>query len=234
MNVLLVEDDPVTAAIIEFTLQRNNFAFDSTALGRVAIAQARLCVYDVIILDLVLPDIHGYEVLRQLRAAGVRTPVLILSGLSDVDDKVKGLGLGADDFMTKPFAPSELIARLQAVVRRSQGHAEPRVCTGEMVVNLDSRTVAVGDHSVHVTPKEYEILEILSLRKGTTLTKEFLLHQLYGGLSEPGIKIIDVFVSRLRKKLAEVSGGNAYIETVQSRGFVLRDPVERAAVRQVA
>jgi two-component system cell cycle response regulator CtrA len=223
MYALLVEDDPVSAATIEFTLQRENFECDSTALGKVALLQARLCPYDIVILDLGLPDIDGYEVLHQLRAAAVKTPVLILSGLNAVDDKVKGLRLGADDFLTKPFAPGELIARIRAIIRRATGHSASEIRTGELVLNLDTRTAAIGDRPLDLTPKEYAVLELLSLRKGTTLAKQYLFQQLYPGLHEPGIKIIDVFVSRMRKKLAQASGGEPYIETVQGRGFVLRD-----------
>jgi two-component system cell cycle response regulator CtrA len=231
MNVLLVEDDPITAAKIEFILEGENFAFDSTALGETAIEQGKLGIYDIIILDLLLPDMDGYEVLRQLRAARVHTPVLILSGLHGTDDKVKGLRLGADDFLTKPFEARELIARIQAVVRRSKRLPVTTIRTGEMLVNLDSGTVAVGGQPVPFTPKEYSIVELLSLRKGMALTKEFLLHQLYGGFNEPGIRIIDVFISKVRNKLAQATGGNPVIETARGSGFVLRDPVERAPER---
>jgi two-component system, cell cycle response regulator CtrA len=172
-----------------------------------------------------LPDIEGYEVLRRMRAARVRTPILILSGLADLDHKIKGLGFGADDFLTKPFDRRELIARIQAIVRRSKGHSESTIRTGKLVVNLDTRVVSVDDQPVHLTAKEYGILELLSLRKGTTLTKEMFLDHLYGGIDEPELKIIDVFVCKLRKKLAQATGGSHYIETVWGRGYVVRDPV---------
>ena len=229
MNVLLVEDDPVTAAKIEFILEGEEFAFDTTALGEIAIEQGKLGTYDVVILDLLLPDMDGYEVLRRLRAARVHTPVLILSGLHETDDKVKGFRSGADDFLTKPFEARELIARIYAVVRRSKRLPVSAIRTGEMLVDLDSRTVTIGGRPIHFTPKEYEIVELLTQRKGTALSKEFLLHQLYGGRHGPGLKIIDVFVSKVRSKLAHATGGNAVIETVRGSGFVLRDPVERAA-----
>ena len=234
MNVLLVEDDPITAAKVEFILEGENFAVDSTALGEMAIEHGKLGSHDIVILDLVLPDMDGYEVLRQLRAARVHTPVLILSGLHETDDKIKGLRLGADDFLTKPFEARELIARIHAVVRRSKRLPASAIRTGEMVVNLDSRTVAVGGRPVPLTPKEYAIVEILSLRKGTALTKEFLLHQLYPGLQEPGLQIINVFISKVRNKLAQATGGDAVIETVRGSGFVLRDPVDTLPERQRA
>ncbi|HEV2334926.1 MAG TPA: response regulator transcription factor [Stellaceae bacterium] len=231
MRVLLVEDDAATAASIELMLKRESFICDTTDLGEDGLEIGKLYDYDIIILDLMLPDIDGYEVLRRLRAARVLTPILILSGLAELDHKIKGLGFGADDFLTKPFDRRELIARMQAIVRRSKGHAESTICTGKLVVNIDSRLVTVDDHPLHLTAKEYGILELLSLRKGTTLTKEMFLNHLYGGMDEPELKIIDVFVCKLRKKLATATGGSHYIETVWGRGYVLRDPVEAAPER---
>jgi two-component system cell cycle response regulator CtrA len=228
MRVLLVEDDAATAASIELMLKRESFICDTTDLGEDGLEIGKLYDYDIIILDLMLPDMDGYEVLRRLRAARVRTPILILSGLSELDHKIKGLGFGADDFLTKPFDRRELIARIQAIIRRSKGHAESTIRTGKLVISLDSRLVAVDDHPLHLTAKEYGILELLSLRKGTTLTKEMFLNHLYGGMDEPELKIIDVFICKLRKKLATATGGEHYIETVWGRGYVLRDPVETA------
>ncbi|HEX2592190.1 MAG TPA: response regulator transcription factor, partial [Rhizomicrobium sp.] len=184
----------------------------------------KLYDYDIIILDLMLPDIDGYEVLRRLRAARVRTPILILSGLAELDYKLKGLGFGADDFLTKPFDRRELLARIQAIVRRSKGHAASEIRTGKLSVNLDSRTVLANQKLLHLTVKEYGIIELLSLRKGMTLTKEMFLNHLYGGMDEPELKIIDVFICKLRKKLAAATNGDNYIETVWGRGYVLRDP----------
>src|SRR5436305_12453080 len=234
MHILVGEDDVGTAAKIELVLQDENFLCDTTHLGEVAVDRGKVLDYDIIILDLMLPDMTGYEVLRQLRAAGVHTPVLILSGLGEVDDKVKGLSFGADDFLSKPFEQRELIARIHAIVRRSKGHAASAVRTGKLLVNLDSRTALIGDQRLHISPKEYAILELLSLRKGTTLTKEFLLHELYAGMDEPDLRIIDVFVCKLRRKLAKATGGEHYIETVRGRGYLLRDPIEAAPALQRA
>jgi two-component system cell cycle response regulator CtrA len=194
-------------------------------MGEDGLEIGKLYDYDIIILDLMLPDMDGYEVLRRLRAARVKTPILILSGLSGLDDKIKGLGVGADDYLTKPFDKRELVARIQAIVRRSKGHSDSVISTGKLTVNLDTRTVEVEGQPLHLTGKEYGILELLSLRKGTTLTKEMFLNHLYGGMDEPELKIIDVFVCKLRKKLATATGGDNYIETVWGRGYVLRDPV---------
>ena len=224
MRVLLVEDDPSTAKAIELSLASEGIICDSTELGEEGLEIGRIYDYDIIILDLMLPDIDGYEVLRRFRAAKITTPILILSGLSGPDQKIKGLGYGADDYLTKPFNKGELIARIQAIVRRSKGHSESVIRTGKLVVNLDTRSVEVDAKPVHLTSKEYAILELLSLRKGSTLTKEMFLNHLYGGIDEPELKIIDVFVCKLRKKLSEASGGENYIETVWGRGYVLKEP----------
>ena len=229
MRVLLIEDDSAMARSIELMLRSETFNVYTTDLGEEGIDLGKLYDYDIIVLDLQLPDMSGFEVLRALRVAKVQTPVLILSGNAIVEAKVKALGFGADDYMTKPFHKDELIARIQAVVRRSQGHSQSVITTGKLTVNLDAKTVEVDGSRVHLTGKEYQMLELLSLRKGTTLTKEMFLNHLYGGMDEPELKIIDVFICKLRKKLAAATSGDNYIETVWGRGYVLRDPAEEVA-----
>lgn len=224
MRVLLVEDDPATAKSIQMMLEGSGIVVDSTDLGEDGLEIGRLYEYDLIILDLMLPDMNGMEVLRRLRDSKIDTPVLILSGLDGPDKKIKGLRTGADDYLTKPFDKGELMARVQAIVRRSQGHSQSIIKTGKLAVNLNARTVEVDGRILHLTGKEYGILELLSLRKGTTLTKEMFLNHLYNGIDEPELKIIDVFICKLRKKLATATGGDNYIETVWGRGYVLRDP----------
>ena len=224
MRILLVEDDPTTQQSIQMMLETASMVVDATDLGEDGLEIGKLYDYDLIILDLMLPDIDGMEVLRRLRDARVVTPVLILSGLTESENKVKGLAGGADDYLTKPFNKSELIARIHAIVRRSQGHSQSMIETGKLSVNLDARSVEVNGQFVHLTGKEYAILELLSLRKGTTLTKEMFLNHLYGGMDEPELKIIDVFICKLRKKLTTATVGENYIETVWGRGYVMRDP----------
>jgi two-component system, cell cycle response regulator CtrA len=223
MRVLLIEDDTATAQSIELMLKSEGFNVYTTDLGEEGVDLGKLYDYDIILLDLNLPDMSGYEVLKSLRVSKVGTPILILSGLAGIEDKVKGLGFGADDYMTKPFHKDELVARIHAVVRRSKGHAQSVILTGELLVNLDTKTVEVGGQRVHLTGKEYQMLELLSLRKGTTLTKEMFLNHLYGGMDEPELKIIDVFICKLRKKLANAAEGKNFIETVWGRGYVLRE-----------
>lgn len=228
MRVLLIEDDNHTAQGIEMMLKSEGFNVYSTDLGEDGVDLGKLYDYDIILLDLHLPDMTGFDVLKQLRVARVNTPVLILSGNFDLDAKVRGLGYGADDYVTKPFAKDELIARINAIVRRSKGHAQSVIKTGAVTVNLDAKTVEANGQRVHLTGKEYQMLELLSLRKGTTLTKEMFLNHLYDGRDEPELKIIDVFICKLRKKL-EAAAGDHYIETVWGRGYVLRDPKEEKA-----
>jgi two-component system cell cycle response regulator CtrA len=229
MRVLLIEDDSATAQSIELMLKSEGFNIYTTDLGEEGVDLGKIYDYDLILLDLNLPDMSGLDVLRQLRVAKINTPIMILSGSTEIDTKVKTFGGGADDYLTKPFHKDELIARIHAVVRRSKGHAQSVITTGDILVNLDAKTVEVNGSRVHLTGKEYQMLELLSLRKGTTLTKEMFLNHLYGGMDEPELKIIDVFICKLRKKLSAATGGQNHIETVWGRGYVLRDPNEMGA-----
>ena len=234
MRILLVEDDPSTSRSIELMLTHANLNVYCTDMGEDGIDLAKLYDYDLILLDLNLPDMSGHEVLRQLRLARIDTPILILSGSDDTESKIKGFGFGADDYLTKPFHREELVARIHAIIRRSKGHSQSVIKTGMVNVNLDAKTVDVDGLTVHLTGKEYQMLELLSLRKGTTLTKEMFLNHLYGGMDEPELKIIDVFICKLRKKLAEATGGANYIETVWGRGYVLREPMAVSMPRLAA
>jgi two-component system cell cycle response regulator CtrA len=228
MRVLLIEDDPAVTRSLELGLRRHGFNVYSTPLGEEGINIGRLYEQDVILLDLNLPDMGGLEVVRRLRAAKTATPIMILSASTEVETKVKTFGVGADDYLTKPVNREELVARIHAVVRRSRGHAQSEITTGEIAVNLDGKTVTVKGQRVHLTGKEYRMLELLSLRRGTTLTKDMFLNYLYGGRDEPEAKIIDVFICKLRKKLGALTD-EAYIETVWGRGYTLRDPLAETA-----
>jgi two-component system, cell cycle response regulator CtrA len=223
MRVLLIEDDATVAQSIELMLKSENFNTYTTDLGEEGVDLGKLYDYDIILLDLNLPDMSGYEVLRSLRVAKVTTPILVLSGMGSTEDKVKGLGFGADDYLTKPFHKDELVARIHAIVRRSKGHAQSTITIDDLVVDLDEKMAAVGGKRIPLTTKEYQMLELLGLRKGTTITKEMFLNHLYGGMDEPELKIIDVFICKLRKKLANASQGKNYIETIWGRGYVLRE-----------
>jgi two-component system, cell cycle response regulator CtrA len=223
MRVLLVEDDMIVARGVSLALRAAAMIVDTADTGEESLELARLYDYDIVVLDLMLPDMEGYEVVRRLRAARIETPVLILSGLNRPQAKVRGFGMGADDYITKPFDQHELVARIQAIVRRAKGFSHPTLNVGPLTLNLGSREVLVDGRNVHLTGKEYAVLELLTLRKGVVLTKEAFLNHLYGGMDEPEVKIIDVFICKLRKKLAQAGAGEL-IGTVWGRGYVMRDP----------
>jgi two-component system, cell cycle response regulator CtrA len=223
MRILLIEDDLIAARGVILMLKAGGAVVDHADTGEEGLELARHYDYDIVVLDLMLPDIEGFEVVRRMRIARNDTPVLILSGLSRPQAKVKGLGLGADDFITKPFDKAELLARMQAIVRRSKGFSQPSLRVGPLQLNLDSHEVLVGGQQAQLTGKEYAILELLVLCKGMVLTKEAFLNHLYGGMDEPEMKIIDVFICKLRKKLA-AAGADNLIGTVWGRGYMIREP----------
>jgi two-component system cell cycle response regulator CtrA len=223
---MLIEDEPTTAKAIELMLVAEGFDVDSTDLGEEGVDWGKRRYHDIVLLDLNLPDMHGYEVLKSLREAMVNTPVLIISGIGDIDSKVCCFGVGADDYVTKPFHRDELVARIHAIANRSRSHAQTVIRTGRLTVNLDAKTAAFDGMTIPLTGKEYQILELLSLRKGTTLSKEMFLHHLYNGMDEPELKIIDVFICKLRKKLAQADGSFNCIETVWGHGYKMREPEE--------
>ncbi|AZL15233.1 response regulator transcription factor CtrA [Rickettsiales endosymbiont of Stachyamoeba lipophora] len=236
MKVLIIEDDRPTAMSLQLLLESDGIKYDTAHLGEEGLQISKVYNgnYDLIILDLMLPDINGYEVLLRLRNNKIKTPVMILSGLTNSEQKVKGFGFGADDYVTKPFDRSELLARIHAIVRRSKGYSESVIRFDQVAINIDTRTVEVNSQPLHLTSKEYAILELLAMRKGTVLTKEMFLNHLYGGIDEPELKIIDVFVCKLRKKLSDAAGGRNYIETVWGRGYMLREnPVDADPIENV-
>ena len=231
MRVLLIGQPVATAADVKMMLIRENFICDTTDLSEDGLEISKLRNYDVILFDLSVPNIDGYPVLRRLRRACVHAPVLILSGVAALDQRLKGLGFGDDDLLTNLCDHRQLIARIEAIASRSKDQCDATIRTGKLVVNLDTRVISVDDRPIHLTGKEYGILELLSLHKGTTMTKEMFLNHLYGGIDEPELKIIDVFVCKLRKKLAQATGGKHYIETIWGRGHMLRDPEPSTEVR---
>lgn len=223
MRVLLVEEDLSAARSITQMLKAAGAVVDQTDSGADSLELLRHYEYDIVLLDLALPDMEGCEVVRRMRVTRNDTPVVVLSSIALPQARVKALSLGADDFITKPFDKGELLARMQAIFRRSKGFSQPTVKIGRMELNLDSREVLVDGRVVRLTGKEYAILELLVLRKGMVLTKEAFLNHLYGGMDEPEVKIIDVFVCKLRKKLTKAGAGGV-VGTVWGRGYMVREP----------
>jgi two-component system cell cycle response regulator CtrA len=224
VRTLLIEDDRAAARTTELLLTTAGFNVYVTDEGEEGVELAKLYDYDIILLDLNLPDMDGFDVLRSLRQARIETPIMIVSGTAGIDAKVKTLSVGADDYMTKPFHKDELVARIHAIARRARGHSESVIRTGQLAVNIGSRTVEMAGQPLHVTSREFQILELLSLRKGTTVTKQMFMNHLYGGLHEPELKIIDVFICKLRRKMLEATKGERHIETVWGGGYMLREP----------
>lgn len=222
MRVLIVEDDGSSNRSLASLLRSNGVIVDQVDRGDEALELVRHYDYDVVLADLVLPDMEGYDIVRRMRSARIETPVIIQATLVRPQARVKAFAIGADDFITKPFDHAELFARMQAIVRRSKGYSQPMLRCGPLQLNLDSHEVLVSGSPVHLTGKEYAILELLVLRKGMVLTKEVFLNHLYGGMDEPEMKIIDVFICKLRKKLAEAGAPNV-IGTVWGRGYMVRD-----------
>ena len=226
LNILVVEDEDAIREMLIMALTQGELNVTAVASAEAALRALADQSIDLIVLDWMLPGISGVELARRLKqdATYKQLPIILLTARAEENDKIRGLEIGADDYMTKPFHREELVARIHAIIRRSKGHSQSVIRTGRVCVNLDAKTVDVEGKTVHLTGKEYQMLELLSLRKGTTLTKEMFLNHLYGGMDEPELKIIDVFICKLRKKLAEATGGQNYIETVWGRGYVLRDP----------
>lgn len=224
MKILVVEDDGLMAQAIAAMLAKEHFNVTIVNDGQAALDMMTSYSFDAVLLDMRLKRESGLDVLRIARQQGVAIPVLILSGDAELATKVTALGAGADDYITKPFKIAELSARIAAVVRRNNGHISECVQIGEMTIDLTARTVTAKGAQVTLTCKEYDLLEALALRKGRTQEKETLLSLLYGGMDEPNIKIIDVFVCKLRKKLSDALGGVCPIQTVWGRGYVLHDP----------
>ena len=227
MRVLVIEADPIASRGLTELLRSGGAVVEHAATGDDGLDLVRHYEFDLVLVDLALPDGDGTEVVRRMRAARIETPAVVTSTQTRAEIKVRAFGAGADDFICKPYDPVETQARLRAIMRRSKGYSQPTLVLGSLQLSLDSREVTVAGRPVHLTGKEYAILELLVLRKGMVLTKEAFLNQLYGGMDEPEMKIIDVFICKLRKKLAEAGAPNL-IGTVWGRGYMVRDPAPAA------
>ena len=236
MRVLLIEDDSATAQSIELMLQSEGFNVYTTDLGEEGVDLGKLYDYDIILLDLNLPDMSGYEVLKTLRVSKVSTPILILSGLAGIDDKVRGLGFGADDYMTKPFDERELLARIRSLLRRLEGHRpEAAPAAGQAVVfagwrfDPTVRTLVADDGKpVELTSSEFNLLAVLLAAPGKVLSRDHLMNAVYKRSWQPMDRSIDVLVTRLRRKL-ESRGQPEMIKTVRGSGYTFSVKIEPAS-----
>jgi two-component system cell cycle response regulator CtrA len=221
MRVLLIEDDIAVRQSLALLLRADAMCVDAADCGEEGIEIARHHGYDVIVLDLSLPDMSGFEVVRTLRQANIPTPVVVLSGSAVVEDKIRALKAGAD-YMTKPFDGEELAARLRTLVRRSKGYCDARICLGPMTLDIAAKTLETGGRRIDLSAKEYQILELLSLRRGQPISKETLISHIYGDGEGPDSRTMEVFVHRLRRKLAATCEGGRLIETVRDQGYLMR------------
>jgi two-component system cell cycle response regulator CtrA len=219
-RLLLVEDDRLLSDALSRMLELAGFTVYVTGFGEDALDLARAYRFDVVVLDLTLPDMTGGQVLQQLHQMRPDTPVIILSGEGRLETKIENFLEGADDYITKPFHRDELLARVHAVLRRSRAAAPQDLQLGVLSLDLVAHRASVGGVQVPLTGKEYACLEYLATRRGMTVTKEMFLAHLYGGRDEPEMKIIDVFICKLRRKLSE-AGAPPVIETVWGRGYTI-------------
>lgn len=219
MRVLLIEDDAVMAKTLCSLLEERGIHVDEADRGEDGLELSDLYEYQAVVLDLGLPDMAGGDVLLNLRKGGNKVPVLVLSGKTEIEARLACLQTGADDFLVKPFNSNELVARLQALVRRANGHGDNILRFGALTLDLSAREVSVDGERVQLTAKEYQMLELMCLRQGGVVSKESFLDHLYGGIDEPEMKIIDVFICKLRKKLSGGGDTPPFIETVWGRGY---------------
>ena len=219
MRILFIDDDTVFANALSEMLEEQNIQVDQTTCSKSAHELADIYDYEAILLDLGLPDTTSSDVLNELRKNGDETPVIVLSSQTEIETRLTCLNLGADDYLTKPVHSKELVARLEALVRRANGHCKNVLEFGELMLDLHARQACVHGRQLDLTNKEYQMLELLCLRSGRVVSKETFLDHLYGGIDEPEMKIIDVFICKLRKKISREIQDAALIETVWGRGY---------------
>lgn len=220
VRILVVEDDEKIASFVVKGLKQNGFAVDHSADGEQAFGLAKAVAYDAAVVDLMLPKLDGLSLIRQLRASDVRMPVLILSARASVDDRVKGLQAGGDDYLTKPFAFSELLARVQALIRRATQTAGPMQLTaGELTLDLLTREVRRGGQPIELQPREFALLEYLLRHPNRVVTKTMILEHIFDFSFDPQTNVVDVLVHRLRNK---ADPDKQMIHTIRGVGYVLR------------
>ncbi len=230
MNVLLVEDEPRVADFIDRGLRAENHGVTVAPTGAEGIELARTGEFDVIVLDLMLPDMHGYDVCQRLRNEGDHTPILMLTAMDTLEDKIKGLKIGADDYLPKPFDFDELLARMEALFRRSQHFAPSsnQLQVGDLVFDRDTLEVTRGGEPVKLTAKELAILELLMGAPGRVFSRTRILNQVWGYSEDPLTNVVDVYIARLRRKI-DTEDREPLLETVRGHGYRLkaaREPAE--------
>jgi two-component system, cell cycle response regulator CtrA len=222
MRVLLIDGYEIAAQRVTALLHREEICVDVADSAEEGLDLVRHFDYDIILTELQLRDVKGLEVIRRLRATSHTMPILVLTASNEVEDKVAAFAAGADDYMTKPFNTAELVSRVRALIRRSRGFSHPLLNVGQVTIDLAARNASVNGNQIELTNMEFRILELLSLRRGTAMTNETVISQLYFEGDGPNSKTIAVMMCKLRKKLAQATGGDRVIETVPQRGYLLR------------
>jgi len=220
MRILVVEDDKKIASFVVNGLKQSGYAVDHSPEGENGLIMAQSIAYDAAVVDIMLPKLDGLSLIQQLRAKGTHIPVLILSAKASVDDRVKGLQAGGDDYLTKPFAFSELLARIQALIRRASHATEPsRLVVGNLTLDLLTRQVERGGEHIELQPREFALLEYLMRNPNRTVTKTMILEHIFDYSFDPQTNVVDVLVHRLRSK---VDKDRAMLHTIRGVGYVLR------------
>lgn len=226
MRILVIEDDLAMAETLVTIFERQGFQVDAVDTAEEGLIRTSATRYALLLLDLLLPGMRGDELLHRLRARGSDIPTLVLSSLEAPETKVRCLAAGADDYLVKPFDRRELMARIRAILRRARGADGRLIQVGELAIDRAARIITFRGKSVRLTAREFDVLELLALRRGTVLTKAMFQNHLYAGRDVPHGKGIDVFICKLRRKLAAATGGEHYIETVWGMGYRLSPPPE--------
>ena len=220
----MVDDDVNVGNKIASFLRSDGSFVDVVDNGEEALSYAKVCSYDIVLVDIVMPGMDGHQMIKNFRRHGIDVPVTVISGISQTKEKVRAISSGADDFVTKPFDNDELLARIKAVVRRSRGFSHKIVQCGPLTLDTECHEASINGHQLHLTNKEYAMIELLVLRQGMMVTKEMFLNHLYGGLDEPEVKIIDVFVCKIRKKLSKLGAPESLLLTVWGKGYMIKNP----------
>ncbi len=222
MKILIIEDEKKLADILKKGLEENTFTVDICHNGEEGLYMAETYPYDGVLLDITLPDKDGLEVLGELRAGKVEVPVLIITARGAVEDRIKGLNIGADDYIAKPFDFSELLARLKSVIRRSKGNPSPLVEVDDLAIDTNSRMVKRAGREIRLSATEYGLLEYLALNKGRVISRTELIEHIYYTEFDRDSNVIDVYINHLRNKL-DKGFGRKIIRTVRGAGYVMKD-----------
>ncbi|PIY80339.1 MAG: DNA-binding response regulator [Candidatus Pacebacteria bacterium CG_4_10_14_0_8_um_filter_42_14] len=220
MKILAIEDDRELATNLKLSLQKEGFVVDTSRSKEDGLTNIEVNEYDCVVLDINLPDGNGFEILKELRNSKNKTPIIIVTARGLTEDKIKGLNLGADDYLPKPIDSNELIARIRAIIRRATNSALPIIAIGELLVKSAGHFASIGDHKLDLTAKEFSVLEYLALHSGQVVTRTMLMEHIWGSDFETFSNVVDVYIRTLRRKLG-VHSETKLIKTIRGKGYIL-------------